>query len=54
MAKSWTLPQGMAIAHAEERGIFARWADNEEDEERKKRLRSEAWEVVVPQLFLTR
>ncbi|MDE0263116.1 MAG: RecQ family ATP-dependent DNA helicase [Bryobacterales bacterium] len=54
MAKSWTLPHGMAIARASVQGIFTRWADDEEDEERKRMLRSETWEVVVPQLFLSR
>ena len=54
MARSWALPHGMAIARASVQGIFARWADDQEDEERKRMLRSEAWEVVVPQLFLSR
>ncbi len=51
MAKSWTLLHGMAIARASVQGIFIRRAD---DEELKKRLRSETWEVVVPQLLLSR
>ena len=54
MARSWTLPHGMAIARASVQGIFTRWADDGEDEERKRRLRSETWEVVVPQFFLSR
>ena len=54
MARSWTLPHGMAIARASVQGIFTRWADDGEDEERKRTLRSETWEVVVPQFFLSR
>ena len=54
MAKSWALPHGMIIAHAEVHGIFTRWASDEKDKERRMRLRSETWEVVVPRLFLTR
>ena len=54
MAKSWTLPHGMAIARASVQGIFTRWADDGEDEERKGTLRSETWEVVVPQFLLSR
>ena len=54
MAGQWTLPDGMAIARASVQGIFIRWADDEEDEERKRMLRSETWEVVVPQLSLSR
>ena len=54
MARSWALPHGMAIARASVQGIFARWADDQDDEERKRMLRSETWEVVVPQLFLSR
>ena len=54
MARSWTLPRGMAIARASVQGIFTRWADDGEDEERKRTLRSETWEVVVPQFFLSR
>ena len=54
MSRSWALPHGMAIARASVQGIFARWADDQEDEERKRMLRSETWEVVVPQLFLSR
>ncbi|MDD9981142.1 MAG: ATP-binding domain-containing protein, partial [Gammaproteobacteria bacterium] len=52
MAKSWTLPRGMTIARASVQGIFTRWADDGEDEERRRTLRSETWEVVVPQFFL--
>ncbi len=54
MAKKWTLPRGMTIACASVQGTFIRWADDEDDEELKKKLRSETWEVVVPQLFLSR
>ena len=54
MARSWTLPRGMVIARASVQGIFTRWADDGEDEERKRTLRSETWEVVVPQFFLSR
>ncbi len=54
MAKNWTLPSNMAIDHALVRGIFTRWADDQEDEDFKQRLRCETWEIVVPQLFLSR
>ena len=54
MAKSWTLPHSMVVDQALVRGIFTRWADDEDDEERKRTLRSETWEVVVPKLFLSR
>ncbi len=54
MAKKWTLPRGMTIARASVQGIFTRWADDEDDEEFKMSLRSDTWEVVVPQLFLSR
>ncbi len=54
MAKSWTLPQGVVVDRALVRGIFTRWADDEDDKKRKRTLRSETWEVVVPQLFLSR
>ena len=54
MARHWALPHGMAIARASVQGIFTRWADDEEEEEHKRMLRSETWEVVVPQLSLSR
>ena len=54
MARSWTLPHGMAIARASVQGICTRWADDGEDEESKRTLRSETWEVVGPQFFLSR
>ena len=54
MARSWTLPHGMAIARASVQGIFTRWADDEQEEKYKQMLRSETWEVVVPQLCLSR
>jgi|GEM_PF-6443230 len=54
MASQWTLPDGMAVARVSVQGIFTRWADDEEDEERKRMLRSETWEVVVPQFSLSR
>ena len=54
MARNRTLPQGMVITRASVQGIFIRWADDEEDEERKRMLRSETWEVVVPRLFPSR
>ena len=53
MARKWALPNGMNIVQAMVQGIFTRWAKDEEDEERKQRLRSETWEVVVPQLVLS-
>ncbi len=34
-------------------GVFTRWAADEEDEARKRMLRSETWEVVVPRLFVS-
>jgi len=52
--KSWTLPRGMTIVRASVQGIFTRWADDGKDDELKKKLRSETWEVVVPQFFLSR
>ena len=54
MARGWALPSGMAIARASAQGIFTRWADDEEDEERQRTPRSETWEVVVPQWFPSR
>ena len=54
MAKSWSPPRGMAIARAHVQGIFTRRADDEQDEGRRQKLRSGTWEVVVPQLFLSR
>ena len=54
MAKSWSPPRGMAIARARVLGIFTRRADDEQDEGRRRSLRSGTWEVVVPQLFLSR
>ena len=54
MARKWSMPNGMRIAKAVVHGIFTRWASDESDEEHKQRLRSETWEVVVPQLMLAR
>ena len=54
MARKWTLPNGMTIDQAVVQGIFTRWAKDEEDGERRQTLRSETWEVVVPQLTLSR
>ena len=54
MAKAWTLPRGMVIARALVHGIFVRRADDGDDHERKRSLRSDSWEVVLPQLFLSR
>ena len=53
MAKKWTLPNGMSIDQAVVQGIFTRWDKDEKDEERRQRLRSETWEVVVPRLTLS-
>ncbi len=53
MAKSWVPPRGMAVARARVQGIFTRRADDEEDEGRRRNLRSSTWEVIVPQLFLS-
>ena len=47
MARKWAIPNGMRIVKAAVHGIFTRWAKDESDEERKQRLRSESWEVVV-------
>ena len=52
MACNWVLPSGMSIAQAVVQGIFTRWAKDESDEERKQKLRSETWEIIVPQLTL--
>ena len=52
MARKWVLPSGMSIAQAVVQGIFTRWAKDESDEEHKQKLRSETWEIVVPQLTL--
>ena len=54
MARKWTLPNAMTIDQAVVQGIFTRWAKDEEDGERRQTLRSETWEVVVPQLTLSR
>lgn len=54
MSKRWAPPHGMAIANARVQGIFARQGDEEEDERYRRKLRSRAWEVVVPQLLLSR
>ena len=54
MARKWSPPAGMAIERAEVQGIFTRWAKDEADEERRRRLRCETWEVVVPKLRLAR
>ena len=54
MARKWAVRNGMSIDSAVVQGIFTRWAKDEQDEERKQRLRSETWEVVVPQLMLSR
>ena len=52
MARKWYPPHGMCIDKAIVHGIFTRWAREEDDEDNKQRLRSETWEVVVPQLIL--
>ena len=54
MARKWAVRNGMSIDSALVQGIFTRWAKDEQDEERKQRLRSETWEVVVPQFMLSR
>ena len=54
MARKWSPPTGMAIERAFVQGIFTRWAKEEADDERRQRLRCEAWEVVVPELRLAR
>ena len=52
MARKWALPNGMSIVQAMVQGIFTRWAKDEEDNDRRQTLRSDTWEVVVPQLVL--
>ena len=54
MARKWSPPAGMAIERAVVQGIFTRWAKDETDDERRRRLRCETWEVVVPKLRLSR
>ena len=54
MARKWAIPNGMRIVKAAVHGIFTRWAKDESDEEHKQQLRSESWEVVVPQVLLAR
>ena len=54
MARKWAVRNGMSIDSAVVQGIYTRWAKDEQDKERKQRLRSETWEVVVPQLMLSR
>ncbi|MCY4150776.1 MAG: RecQ family ATP-dependent DNA helicase [Aestuariivita sp.] len=51
MAKSWSLPSGMIVASAQVHGIFTRWSG---DDSGITKLRSNTWEVVLPQLFLSR
>ena len=53
MAHKWALPNGMSIVQVTVQGIFTRWAKDDEDEQRRQMLRSETWEVVVPQLKLS-
>ncbi len=52
MARKWSLPEGMRIANATVHGIFRRWADDGKDEEFRKNLRADAWEVVLPRFLL--
>ena len=54
MARKRTVPVGMDIAEARVHGIFTRWKTDGNDEEHRKRLRSESWEVVLPRLVLRR
>ena len=54
MAQSWALPANMGIERATVHGIITRWATDDVDEHCRKRLRSGAWEVVVPELTLSR
>ena len=54
MAKGWAPPHGMVISRARVQGIFTRRADDDENEGRRRTLRSSTWEIVVPQLFLSR
>ena len=54
MARKWSLPDGMHVAEATVQGIFQRRADDGADKEFRRNLRTEAWEVVLPRLLLTR
>ena len=54
MSQKWALPSGMAIEQVVVQGVFTRWAQDGDDEERRRTLRSETWEVVVPNLHLSR
>ncbi len=54
MARKWSIPDGMTVTKAVVGGIFTRWAKDESDVERRRKLRREIWEVVVPRLTLER
>ena len=54
MARRWSLPDGMTIVQAVVQGVFTRWARDAADEEHRQWLRSDTWEVVVPQITLSR
>ena len=48
------LPDGMIVTRASVQEVFTCRADDDEDEERKRMLRSETREVVAPELFRSR
>ena len=52
MARKWAVPKGMTIAQTAVHGIFVWRAEDANDEEHKKHLCSDTWEVVVPRFVL--
>ena len=52
MARKWAVPKGMTIAQTAVHGIFVWRAEDANDEEHKKHLCSDSWEVVVPRFVL--
>ena len=50
MARAWAPNAGTRIIAASVHGIFRRWATDGSENEFRKRLRSETWEVVVPEI----
>ena len=50
MASSWSLPNKVQLISATVLGIFVRHKTDEKDKEFADRLRSDSWEVVIPQL----
>ena len=52
MARKWGDSIDVEVINATVHGIFTRWKSDVGDEEYQGRLRSESWEVVVPQLHI--